>query len=90
MVALARDFPGIVKDVSGRGLLLALHAHTAKQALAIITHCVGNGVVLMAAFLDRTRILIEPPLCITDAEMAQVVLALHKAVQQAGLLGNGA
>ena len=84
MMGLVRDFPGVVKSVSGRGLLLALHAHTTKQALAIITHCIGKGVVLMAAFLDRTRILIEPPLCITDAQLEQVVVALHDAVGQAG------
>ncbi len=86
MTGLVREFPGVAQGVSGRGLLLALHTHTAKQALAIITHCISKGVVLMAAFLDRTRILIEPPLCLTDPELEQVVVALQGAVQGADSL----
>lgn len=88
MMGLVRDFPGTVKNVSGRGLLLALHAHTAKQALDISTHCIRNGVILMAAFLDRTRILVEPPLCITDAQLEQVIVALQHAVQSADSPGR--
>lgn len=82
MMDLVQTFPGVVKNVTGRGLLLALHVHTVRQALAIIAHCIGGGVVVLAAFLDRTRILVEPPLCISDAQVEQVMDTLQDAVQR--------
>lgn len=85
LLGLVRDFPGVCKNVSGRGLLLALHAHTAKQALAIVTHCIGQRVIMLTAFLDRTRILVEPPLCITDLQLEQVIDALQSEVRRVDL-----
>ena len=67
--ALVREFAPIVKGTSGRGLLLALHADSARRASRIVAACAQKGLLVMSAFCERSRILIEPPLCIADDEV---------------------
>lgn len=76
---LARRYPSVVTGASGRGLLLALHAPSLKAATAIVSRCARRDVLVMTAFCDRTRILIEPPLSISDGELETVVAALGDA-----------
>jgi putrescine aminotransferase len=66
--ALADEFPAIVKGASGRGLLLALHIDRPARASRMVADCAQRGLLVMTAFCDRTRILFEPPLCITDEQ----------------------
>ena len=79
---LAADHPGIVHGFSGAGLLLALHADGPKASTAIVQGCAQRGVLVMAAFCDRNRILIEPPLSISDEEVDIVLNAVAETVQQ--------
>lgn len=65
---LAREFPSIVTGASGRGLLIALHTDGLRSAARIVSGCASRGLLVMTAFCDRTRILFEPPLCITDEQ----------------------
>ncbi len=76
---LSSAHPELVRRVTGRGLLLGLHAASQKVAFEIAAHCIRNGVLIMPAFLDRARILIEPPLCINDAQIDEVLWRLQQA-----------
>lgn len=78
--ALAKQYPGIVTGASGRGLLAALHTDSMKSATEIVMQCIQRGVLVMNAFGDRTRILIEPPLCITVDQLDTALFAIEAAV----------
>ena len=75
-------FPDLITGFSGRGLLAALHTRNLKTATEIVQECVQEGVLMMSAFCDKSRILIEPPLCITAGQMATVLGALEKAMHR--------
>lgn len=73
-------FPQVAVGFSGRGLLMALRADSLGSATQIVMHCIRRGVLVMMAFCDKARVLIEPPLCITESQMEKVVDALEDAV----------
>jgi putrescine aminotransferase len=73
--ALAREFAPILGGVSGRGLLLALHTDGPRSASRLIAACARKGLLVMSAFCDRTRVLLEPPLGIT-AEQSDFAVAV--------------
>jgi putrescine aminotransferase len=79
---LAADYPQVVRGFSGAGLLLALHTDGPRTSNAIVQGCVQRGVLVMAAFCDRSRVLIEPPLSISDAEIDIVLSALTETVRE--------
>ena len=87
---LAEAYPSIVTDVSGHGLLLGLGFRTPRLATSVVAECVRHGVLVMPAFCNRARLLVEPPLTIADQEVAVVQEALTGAVAQvAGSAQNG-
>ena len=73
--------PELLRGVTGRGLLLGLHTASQKVAYEIAAHCVHDGVLMMPAFLDRACILIEPPLCINDAQIDEVLGGVQQACE---------
>ncbi len=77
---LVKQFPDIIRGFSGRGLLLALHAANLKVATEIVKNCISRGVLVMTAFCNRTRILIEPPICISNEQVSKVSAVLADAV----------
>jgi putrescine aminotransferase len=79
LLELRSSYPQLIKSVTGRGLLIGVRIANRKLAHGIILACVRGGVLLMPAFLDRTEILIEPPLCITETQIDQVYCALEEA-----------
>lgn len=79
---IAANHPGVVRGASGAGLLLALHTDGPGSAAAIIRGCVRRGVLVMAAFCCRSRVLIEPPLSISEGEIAMVLNALTESVRE--------
>jgi putrescine aminotransferase len=81
---LAREFPSIVKGASGRGLLIALHMDGLRSASRIVSGCARRGLLVMTAFCDRTRVLIEPPLCIRDDQLDYAMDALRMTLAETG------
>ena len=78
---LAREFPGVVSGFSGRGLLIAVHTPNLKIANEIVRGSLKRGVLMMAAFCNRTRVLIEPPLCIEDDLVDSLIAELCGTVE---------
>lgn len=74
---LAREFAPLIKGASGRGLLLALHTDGVRSASRLVAGCAQRGLLVMTAFGDRTRVLLEPPLCIADKEIDFALEALR-------------
>ncbi len=79
---LAQEYASILRGASGRGLLVALHTDSIKSATDIVSACIRRGVIVMVAFCDRTRILIEPPLCIGDDLVERVMAEIGAAVRE--------
>ena len=79
LVNLVEEYPAIFRKVSGRGLLVGLQASNANLSFKLVQGCIQQGVLLMTSFLDRSRIIIEPPLCITKSQIGKVVDALRSA-----------
>ena len=77
---LVTGFPQIILKVSGVGLLLGLHVTSMKCASDIVARCAGEGVLVMNAFCDRTKILIEPPAVIATEDIGEVIRVLTRAV----------
>ena len=74
--ALAGDFPSIIEEVRGQGLLLGLKLtvpNTAMQA-----SCLAEGLLTVAAGDNVLRL--APPLIITEADIAAAVAMLRRAV----------
>jgi putrescine aminotransferase len=78
---LARDFPQIIHGVSGRGLLIAIHTPNLKMANDLVRGCLKRGVLMMVAFCNRTRVLIEPPLCIEEELVDSLISELRGTVE---------
>lgn len=73
-------FPESLVGLSGRGLLIGAGFTDQKFATAVVTECARRSVLVMNAFCDRTRILVEPPACISDEQVDAVTEALRDAV----------
>jgi putrescine aminotransferase len=81
--SLVEECPNVFRKVSGRGLLVGLHASNANLAFKVVQGCIQRGVLVMTSYLDRSRIIIEPPLCITKPQIDNVTQALRDTVADA-------
>jgi putrescine aminotransferase len=79
--AIAETVPDKIIALSGRGLLIGVTFPSLKFASAMVSTCARNGVLAMTAFCDRTKILIEPPACISDDQVETVVRVFGEAVK---------
>jgi putrescine aminotransferase len=76
---LAREFPERITGVSGRGLLLAIHTPNPKIAAALTIQAIQRGLLIMPAFCQRAKILVEPPLSIPDDLLKQALVILRES-----------
>jgi putrescine aminotransferase len=74
---LVQRFPSVFTNATGRGLLLAIQVRNRQIAFRVVRSCIENGVIAMAAYGDRSRIILEPPLCIRRTEIDRVVHVLN-------------
>lgn len=81
--SLCAAFPSRALAIDGRGLLLSLQTTSIQAASRLIEASAKRGVLIMAAFCDRTKVLIEPPASITDEEADTVIEVLTDAVGSA-------
>ena len=73
---LQAKYPGKVKEVRGRGLILGMEL--TSEGRAVVEHCLANGVIVNCT--AGTVIRIVPPLIISKEEIDIVVAALDKAL----------
>jgi len=81
---LGADFPRTIVDITGAGLLVGLHFPSAKTASEIVARCARQGLLVMNAFCARSKILVEPPVVISDEEIDEVANILARAVAASG------
>ncbi len=78
--AIADDYPGVVRDVRGLGLLAGVELRSEGYAGTIVPEMLRHGVTT-AWTLNRQRVIrLEPPLIVTAAEVDRALAALRAAV----------
>lgn len=78
--SVARDFPEIVRDVRGSGLLIGLELHQEGFAGALIPEMLRRGVTVAWTLNQQRVIRLEPPLIVTDHEIDIALDALHESI----------
>ena len=75
---LARDFPGLVLDVRGRGLMCAFSLPTTRQRDELIRQLWHRRVIMLASGPDSVRF--RPPLTVSPDEIDAAMLAVTRAL----------
>jgi putrescine aminotransferase len=81
--AIARDYPEVVVEARGRGLLVGLELRSEGYGGAIIPEMLKHGVTVAWTLNQQRVIRLEPPLIVTEAEVATALAALRRSVAAA-------
>jgi L-lysine 6-transaminase len=76
--ALALEFPGVVHDVRGRGLMCAFSLPSAAQRDALIGRLWEQRVIMLASGADSVRF--RPPLTVSREEIDAAIAAVRTAL----------
>lgn len=80
---VAAEYPGVVQDVRGKGLLVGVQFADADIGNLVIANLAQEH-ILTAFTLNRPEVIrLEPPAVITSEEIAHVVAAFGRAIQGA-------
>jgi putrescine aminotransferase len=69
----AREYPEILRDAKGLGLLIGIETQGGKVALALAREMIRRGVLVVPAFGNSSVLMVEPPLVITFQQVRAVV-----------------
>lgn len=78
--AIACDYPEVVVEARGLGLLVGLELRSEGYGGAIIPEMLKHGVTVAWTLNQQRVIRLEPPLIVTEAEVATALAALRHAV----------
>lgn len=79
--ALLADFPDIIKEVRGRGLMLAVEFFQNEYGVRWSKHLLTNGVLVSGTLVSATTVRVCPPLVITEAECAYALREMAAALR---------
>jgi putrescine aminotransferase len=79
---LAKRYPKVYKDVTGKGLLIGQHFQTPEIGGQVAAALFKRGVLVSGTLTNALSIRIEPPLVITYDEINQGLTALNEAVAE--------
>jgi putrescine aminotransferase len=79
---LAKKYPKVYKDVTGKGLLIGQHFQTPEIGGQVAAALFKRGVLVSGTLTNALSIRIEPPLVITYDEINQGLTALNEAVAE--------
>lgn len=80
LTGVKADFPGILVDVRGRGLMIGVEFADADVGKLVIGSLVKGGVVAAYTLNNPEVMRFEPPLIITDEQIDRVVSVFRDAV----------
>jgi putrescine aminotransferase len=81
--ALAAVYPEVIREVRGKGLMIGIEFTKEGVGGFMMSNLIGQG-ILAAYTLNNPKVLrMEPPLIITDDQLATVMVAITTAVEQA-------
>ena len=71
-----------IKEIRGKGLMLALIVKTPELAARIIHQCLENGLILFFLLFEDRAMRITPPLTISDNELVKGCEIILKSIDQ--------
>lgn len=78
--AVAKDYPDIVVDVRGKGMLMAMEFPNNELGFALSKAMLERGVLVSGTLVNARVIRVEPPLTLTDQQAAFVFSALRESL----------
>ena len=69
----AKEYPGILRDANGLGLLIGIETQGGKVALELAREMIRRGVLVVPAFGNSSVLMIEPPLVISFQQVRGIV-----------------
>jgi len=78
---LQERYPGTIRDVRGRGLMIGLEFMTDELGGLVLSELVAGGVLTAFALNNVAVTRLEPPLLIEQSELDQVIRVLESALQ---------
>ena len=78
--SIARDFPEVVREARGRGLLVGMELTSEGYGGTIIPEMLKAGITVSWTLNQQRVIRLEPPLIVTQAEVRRALEALGAAV----------
>lgn len=79
---LRAEFPELVHNVAGLGLLIGVETASGTTAMTICRKMAGRGVLVFPAFGKNSVLMIEPPLVITNEQIVMLCAALAASLQE--------
>jgi acetylornithine/N-succinyldiaminopimelate aminotransferase len=72
----------IIKEIRGKGLMLAVIVETPEIAAKIILTCLENGLILFFLLFEGRAMRISPPLTISDEELIKGCEIIRASINQ--------
>ena len=82
---LAARYPNILREISGKGLLIGMHFHSSEVGFNVAAGLFKRGVLVAGTLTNSTSIRIEPPLVISDEQIETVLERLADTLQEIGV-----
>lgn len=79
---LIERYPGIMKNVTGKGLLIGMHFHDGHDGYKVAAGLFKRGVLVAGTLISANTIRIEPPLIISYADLDAVVDRLEDTLKE--------
>ncbi len=79
--ALAKKYPQIYKEITGRGLLIGQHFHTPEIGYQVAAGLFKRGVLVAGTLTSAHTIRIEPPIVITYEQIDAVLDRLEDTLK---------
>ena len=76
---IMKQYPGVIKGLTGEGLLLALDLETDKKALTFCRELATAGLLALPGDVAKQTIILRPGLLIDDTARARIVQAVQEA-----------
>ena len=83
------EMPQMITDVRGKGLMIGVEFAVKDAAELTINLLAGEGVIAAYTLNNPNVIRMEPPLIVSEAQIAQAIAAFHHAVTAAAGLLEG-
>jgi putrescine aminotransferase len=80
--ALADQYPGIYRDITGRGLLIGMHFHDSEVGYKVAAGLFKRGVLVAGTLTSAHTVRIEPPLVITYEQIDAVLDRLTDTLKE--------
>jgi 4-aminobutyrate aminotransferase len=78
LATLTERFPGIVRQVRGRGLMIGIELDTHDRAAALELECLRRGLLILGA--GKSAVRLSPPLTVTADQVDVAVRTLGEAL----------